>query len=75
GVPPRAVILTDFLLNFLLIGGFRVAMRVKSSRGIEDWLSVDDVENVLIVGAGEVGAGLCSDLMNKSRLGMRPVAF
>lgn len=75
GVPPRAVILTDFLLNFLLIGGFRVVMRVKSSRGLEDWLSVDDVENVLIVGAGEVGAGLCSDLMNKSRLGMRPVAF
>lgn len=75
GVPPRAVILTDFLLNFLLIGGFRVMMRVKSSRGLEDWLAVDDVENVLIVGAGEVGAGLCSDLMNKSRLGMRPVAF
>ncbi len=75
-VPPRAVILTDLLLCFLLIAGFRVAMRVRSSRGLEDWLAGrEDAENVLIVGAGEVGAGLCAELMNKARLGMRPVAF
>jgi FlaA1/EpsC-like NDP-sugar epimerase len=74
-VPPRAVILTYFLLSFLFIVGFRVFMRVKSSRGLEDWLANDSSTNVLVIGAGEVGAGLCSDLMNKSRLGMRPVAF
>ncbi|MFT5837358.1 MAG: FlaA1/EpsC-like NDP-sugar epimerase, partial [Candidatus Azotimanducaceae bacterium] len=74
-VPPRAVILTYFLLSFLLIASFRVLMRVKSSRGLEDWLAMDTAENVLIIGAGEVGAGLCSDLMNKTRLRMRPVAF
>lgn len=74
-VPPRAVILTYFLLSFLLIAGFRILMRVKSSRGLEDWLAVDRSENVIIIGAGEVGAGLCTDLLNKSRLGMRPVAF
>lgn len=75
GVPPRAVILTDFLLSFLMLGGFRVAMRVKASSGLQDWLSWDEAENVLIVGAGEVGAGLCSELKHKARLGMRPVAF
>ncbi len=75
GVPPRAVILTDFLLSFLMLAGFRVAMRVKASSGLEDWLSWDEAENVLIVGAGEVGAGLCSELKHKARLGMRPVAF
>lgn len=74
-VPPRAVILTYFLLSFLLLVGFRVLMRIKSSRGLEDWLAPDSSENIIIIGAGEVGAGLCSDLMNKSRLGMRPVAF
>jgi FlaA1/EpsC-like NDP-sugar epimerase len=75
GVPPRAVILSDFLICFLLLAGFRVFMRVKASRGLADWLAVDDAERVVIVGAGEVGAGLCSDLMQKSSLGMRPVAF
>ncbi|MBL6919262.1 MAG: polysaccharide biosynthesis protein [Puniceicoccaceae bacterium] len=74
-VPPRAVILTYFLISLLSIATFRIFMRVKSSRGIEDWLTMDAPENVIIIGAGEVGAGLCSDLMNKARLGMRPVAF
>jgi len=74
-VPPRAVILTYFLLSFLLFASFRVLMRIKSSRGLEDWLATDDSESILIIGAGEIGAGLCSDLMNKTRLGMRPVAF
>lgn len=75
GVPPRAVILTDFLLSFLILAGFRVTMRVQASSGLEDWLSWDESENVLIVGAGEVGAGLCSELKSKARLGMRPVVF
>ena len=75
GVPPRAVILSDFLLSFLMLAGFRVVMRVKSSSGLEDWLTWEEGENVLIVGAGEVGAGLCSELKHKARLGMHPVAF
>lgn len=74
-VPPRAVILSNFLLNFLFIASFRVGMRIKSSRGLEDWFAFDQSENVIIIGAGEVGAGLCSDLLSKSRLGMRPIAF
>jgi len=75
GVPPRSVVLSDFLLSFLLISGMRIAMRVKSSRSLEDWFAGEDLENVLIVGAGEVGASLCSELMHKTRLQMRPVAF
>ena len=75
GVPPRAVILTDFLLSYLMLAGFRVALRVQASRRLGDWLSWDDVGNVVIVGAGEVGAALCAELKSKPRLGMRPVAF
>jgi GR25 family glycosyltransferase involved in LPS biosynthesis len=57
-VPPRAVILTYFLISFLAIGSFRVLMRIKSSRGLEDWLTMDTAENVIIIGAGEVGCFL-----------------
>ena len=74
-VPPRAVILTYFLISFMAIATFRVLMRVKASRGIGDWFNMDTSENVIIIGAGEVGAGLCCDLINKTSLGMRPVAF
>ena len=74
-VPPRAVILTYFLISFMSIATFRVLMRVKASRGIEDLFAMENSANVVIIGAGEVGAGLCSDLISKPRLGMRPVAF
>lgn len=74
-VPPRAVILTYFLLSFLIISGFRILMRVRSSRSPKDWFSIDRADNVIIIGAGEVGAGLCAELMGKAGLGMRPVAF
>ena len=49
GVPPRAVILVDYLLSFLVIGSFRVGMRVKSSRSLTDWLSNDALENVCLL--------------------------
>lgn len=75
GVPPRAVILTDLLLCFLGLSGFRLFFRIKESRNLSDWLAGKDFENVLIVGAGEVGANLCADLMHKTRFQMRPVAF
>ena len=75
GMPPRAVILTDFLLCFLLLAGFRIAMRLKASSNLNDWLHKNVIENVIIVGAGEVGAGICSELKNKARFGMRPVAL
>ncbi len=75
GMPPRAVILTDFLLCFFLLAGFRVAMRVRASSSLSDWLHWDKIENVIIIGAGEVGAGICAELKNKTRFGMRPVAL
>ena len=74
-VPPRAVILSDFLLSFLAIAGFRAAFRVKASRKLSDWFGDHPLKNVIIVGAGEVGATICSELMEKPRLGMRPIAF
>jgi FlaA1/EpsC-like NDP-sugar epimerase len=75
GVPPRAVILSDLLLSFLALTSFRIVTRVKSSRQLADWFGDRHAENVIIVGAGEVGATMCAELMDKARLGMRPVAF
>ena len=75
GMPPRAVVLSDFLLSAFLLVGFRVALRVHTSSSLRDWFHGDAIENVIIVGAGEVGAGVCSELKSKSRFKMRPVAL
>jgi len=75
GIPPRAVILSDLMISFFLIGAFRVLMRLQASRSWADWRMQKQSESILIVGAGEVGSGLCAELFNKASLGMRPVAF
>lgn len=75
GLAPRSVILSDLQFSFLALVGFRLLFRLKASKDLGDWLNVHELERVIIVGAGEVGAGLCSELMSKRRLGMRPVAF
>jgi FlaA1/EpsC-like NDP-sugar epimerase len=74
-VPPRSVILSDFQFSLLALCGLRFSFRVLSSKSTSDWLIQQDAERVIIVGAGEVGAGLCAELKSKGRLGMRPVAF
>ena len=74
-VAPRSVILSDLQLSFLSIAGFRLIFRLAYSKNLSDWFVSGDQERVVIIGAGEVGTGLCSELMSKRSLGMSPVAF
>jgi len=75
GIPPRSTILIDLQLAFLGLAGLRTWLRVRASSGLRDWLGHRDADDVLIVGAGEVGASLCAELLHKPRLGLRPIAF
>lgn len=75
GLPPRGVIITDLQICFLLFVGFRLFMRVRASRNLADWLARTEGDSVVIIGAGEVGAGLCAELLHKPSFGMRPIAF
>ena len=75
GVPPRSVILSDFQMSFLGLTALRILFRIKASHSLTDWIAPKQTTNVLIVGAGEVGAGLCSEFISKARLGMQVVAF
>ena len=75
---PRGVILIDFLLSLILLGGFRVACRVfrerfQTQHGAKNRRS--NSHKVAIIGGGEVGANLAKDLLNKRGLGKLPVAF
>ncbi len=74
--PPRSVILADFVFSFLLIGGFRVALRVYRERFLTGSLSrPESVKKVAIIGAGDVGAGVAADLLSRRSMGLRPVIF
>ncbi len=76
-VPPRGVILIDFLLSFGALAGFRMGCRVlreSISRSTNTGQRSDSIR-VAIIGAGDEGANLAKEYLNKKGLGRIPVAF
>ena len=75
-VPPRGVILIDFLLSFLCIAVLRLGFRLVRARILApNGGSKQRRKRVGIIGAGDVGASLARDLMSKRGLGLQPIAF
>ncbi len=75
-IPPRGVILGDFIFSLILIGGFRITLRVARERyftGIGK--TPKKQRRVAIVGGGDVGAATAADMLANRGLGMRPIIF
>ncbi|MDB4665131.1 polysaccharide biosynthesis protein [Verrucomicrobia bacterium] len=75
--PPRGAALIDYVLSLMFLGGFRVICRIYRERFQQDTPIGyrQSAQKVAIFGAGEVGAALAKDLLNKRGLGKLPVAF
>jgi FlaA1/EpsC-like NDP-sugar epimerase len=73
-VPPRAVIVMNFLLATLSLSAFRIGLR-SYREGQRSGARSTSQRRVAIVGAGEVGAAVAADLLAKRGLGLKPVAF
>jgi FlaA1/EpsC-like NDP-sugar epimerase len=73
---PRGVALVDFNLSLVLFVGFRVSIRALRERF---WgkvaASSGVVERIAIVGAGQAGAQLASELLSRRGHGLEPVCF
>lgn len=74
--PPRGVILIDGVLSTCGLCGIRLAMRVVHSH-FRTTAPEERHEstNVAIIGAGDTGAALASDLLTKRGFGKNPVVF
>ncbi len=74
--PPRGVILSDFLVSFLGLAGTRLGFRLLRERYLAPYRGDNTLaRRVGIVGAGDVGASLVSDLFSKPGLGLLPVGI
>ncbi|MEO7318425.1 MAG: polysaccharide biosynthesis protein, partial [Chthoniobacteraceae bacterium] len=74
--PPSGVILTDYVLTFLGLCGTRLAFRHMRLRNYRKSGSKSPkLSRVAIVGAGDSGAALARDLIDKPWHGMVPVVF
>jgi len=73
---PRGVLLVDFNLSLVLFLGFRVSIRALRERfWSKEQPAVGVVERIAIVGAGQAGAQLASELLSRRGHGIEPVCF
>jgi FlaA1/EpsC-like NDP-sugar epimerase len=77
---PRSVLIIDWLLSLLFIGGIRFSVRFLSEFGSSknsDFHPSHDRQprHVLIVGAGEAGAMIVREMRNNPGVGMEPVGY
>ena len=79
GNMPRSVIVLSFILNVAFMLAFRVGLRWLNERVFEEKSrekeAVVSRSRVAVIGAGNLGSALVSDLMAKRHLGVVPVVF
>jgi len=74
-VPPRSVIILDFMLSLLLISALRVGIQHFRAEAFGLYDASVNSRRAVIVGAGFVGANLAFDLQRRRGIGLRPVAY
>ena len=73
--PPRAVIVTDCLISFLYLCGFRISLRLIREGYFDKNSTTGNEKMIAIIGAGDVGASLARDLLMRRGRGLMPKAF
>jgi len=72
----RSVLLMDWLLTLLAIGGFRFSLRLFNERRLRQRAAVHGpVRNVLVIGAGVAGASVLRELERNPALGLRAIGL
>ncbi|EEF63154.1 polysaccharide biosynthesis protein [Pedosphaera parvula] len=75
-LPPRSILLLDFILAFGGLSACRLTFRLirERHRSVQGQLQKASIR-VGIIGAGDAGAALIRELISKPGLGMQPVAI
>jgi FlaA1/EpsC-like NDP-sugar epimerase len=72
---PRMVLVIDWLLTLILVGGLRFSIRILA----ENWMRVNGEQasgkRVLVVGAGDAGALVVRELLKNPQLKVAPVCL
>ncbi|RPH55220.1 MAG: hypothetical protein EHM81_15040, partial [Chloroflexi bacterium] len=70
---PRSVLLLDWLLSLILVGGSRLALRTLAETATPRRNGRE--KKILVIGAGDAGALVVKELQKNSQLGLAPVGF
>jgi len=74
---PRSVLVIDWVISILLVGGQRLSLRIFSEqRGkTQNSKASEPKKRVLIIGAGDAGAMVVKELQRNPQLNMHPIGF
>jgi FlaA1/EpsC-like NDP-sugar epimerase len=73
---PRTILLIDWLLSLVGIGGLRFSFRVLAEgRAASKKPIARKARNVLIIGAGDAGALVVREMLRNPQLGLHPVGY
>jgi FlaA1/EpsC-like NDP-sugar epimerase len=74
---PRSVLIIDWLLSLLMVGGLRFTMRLLAEYRINSGQNKQDKveKRILIIGAGDAGAMVVRELQKNPQLSVLPVGF
>ena len=74
---PRGVLLICFMVMVGILSAFRIGMRLLREKMLAPVSAADRTvkSRIAIIGAGNLGSSLASDLMAKKHLGINPVVF
>jgi FlaA1/EpsC-like NDP-sugar epimerase len=74
-VPPRSVLMADYMFSLILVSIFRMSLRVYRERYMTDQGDRKKRKRVAIIGAGLNGANLAYELVSRHSMGLRPILF
>jgi FlaA1/EpsC-like NDP-sugar epimerase len=73
---PRFVLIIDWLLSLVCIGGFRFSLRlISESRAASEKILAGKAHEVLVIGAGDAGALVVREMQKNRQLGLTPVGY
>ena len=74
---PRSILIIDWLLSIMAIGGFRLSLRlISENRGSAlQNLQTGIIKNVLIIGAGDAGALVVREMRKNPQLNLLPIGY
>jgi FlaA1/EpsC-like NDP-sugar epimerase len=71
----RGILIIDWLLSILFVGGLRFTMRIISDSQASYNLKTKSAKRTLIIGAGDAGAMVVKELQKNPELNLLPVGF
>ena len=74
---PRSILIIDWLISIMAIGGFRFALRlISENRGpVSKALRSGSGKNILIIGAGDAGALVVREMQKNPQLNLIPIGY